>query len=322
MEHRGGIVVEDDDGIGQHAKRLFPGPFRVVEHAFLVVIAKTRFDPRRPASQVDRRGDGRVGGLEVLLHVQHREPQAFRHVIEAMRRSVFGKIVPQRQVDRQQVVKRVLVLDTIQTPENDASFGLLSLLVRDPQLGSQEIEKLAAHGRVETFLREEASSRFRRSRTLSPTDQTTWSRAVCLKDRSGRGRLFSCRRRGKSRNGCRRMAGREPQDRRLDSAAPTRVEPLPRLRPARRCSSATVIGHAQADQRIRVVRLPARDALPVRKPDRAEEPHRAACGGRHTLSLEPGSGQSPDLREGAVAGVDLQLGPVRAGGAGVVEAEA
>ena len=79
---------------------------------------------------------------------------------------------------------------------------------------------------------------------------------------------------------------------------------------------------AQADQRIRVVRLPARDALPVRKPDRAEEPHRAACGGRHTLSLEPGSGQSPDLREGAVAGVELQLGPVRAGGAGVVEAAA
>jgi hypothetical protein len=35
----------------------------------------------------------------------------------------------QRQVDRQQVVERVLVLDTIESSEHDSPFGLLSCAV-------------------------------------------------------------------------------------------------------------------------------------------------------------------------------------------------
>ena len=139
---------------GKTRKVFFSFLLDVVPHALFVVVAQALMDAcgawRR---KLDGRRNRGVGGFQVLLHVQHRKPQAEGDVIEAVGRGVFGKIMLQRHVDRQQVVERVFVFDAIEAAENDAAVGPLSLSIGGPQLVAKLFQKLRPGGGIGAFLR-------------------------------------------------------------------------------------------------------------------------------------------------------------------------
>ncbi len=142
----GRVVAEDHDGVGLHEEALPAGLLEVVLDAFLVVVAEPTVHALGPAAEVERGRDRGVGGFQVLLHVKHREPQALGDVVEAVRRGVFREEVLQRDVDREQVVKRVLVFDPIEAAEHHAALGLLPGEVRLTQAGAERVEKRPPRG--------------------------------------------------------------------------------------------------------------------------------------------------------------------------------
>ena len=102
-----------------------------------------------------------------------------------VRRTVFGKIMLKRQVARQQVVKRLLVLSAIQAAEYDASLGLLSSQVRRHASSCSKDSETRLGGGIGTFLGSGGgiSPTLDKVEHLDPLDQTSWDRSVSRKVR-------------------------------------------------------------------------------------------------------------------------------------------
>ena len=87
-----------------------------------------------------------------MLHVQWGKPQTFGNIIEAVRRSIFGKIVLQRQVDCEQIVECILILDTIQAAKYHTSLGLLPCKIRGVQVRADCFQKRVPSGGIGPLL--------------------------------------------------------------------------------------------------------------------------------------------------------------------------